>query len=137
MTEYYKPSLQTWFNPTPEQRAANRRFLFSFRGIADRQSYWCFSIAPGLIFFALAALFNLPTRMTGFGFTIATLLILWVSLAVAAKRCHDRGRSAWFLLVLLVPVVGPLWAMIELGFLPARQEGNAYLVGAPSTAKGV
>lgn len=124
MTEEYKPSLKSWFDPSPEEMTANRRLFYSFKGRVDRQTYWSFAMAPGLIFLTLAALFDLPTRMTGFGFTVFTLLIAWVAVAVGVKRCHDRGRSGWFLLVLLIPVVGAMWVLVELGFLPAKGDGN-------------
>ena len=37
----------------------------------------------------------------------------WILLSLAVKRCHDRDRSAWFLLVGLIPVIGWLWPVIE------------------------
>ncbi len=131
MTEQYKPSLKSWFDPSPEEMTANRRLFLSFKGRVGRQTYWSFAMAPGLIFLTLAALFDLPTRMTGFGFTVFTLLIAAVAVAVGVKRCHDRGRSGWFLLVLLIPVVGAMWVLVELGFLPAKGDGNPYTSERP------
>ena len=93
MTQEYKPSLKSWFNPSPQDMAANRRLFFSLEGRCGRQTYWSFAVAPALVFFTLAILFDLPTRMTGFGFTVSSLLIAWVAVAIGAKRCHDRGRS--------------------------------------------
>ena len=124
MSEEYKPSLKSWFNPSPEEMAANRRLFLSLKGRVGRQTYWSFAIAPGVIFLTLAVLFDLPTRMTGFGFMVTFLLIAWVAVAIGAKRCHDRGRSGWFLLAQLIPVVGAIWVLIELGFLPAKEDGN-------------
>ncbi len=126
MTQEYKPSLKSWFNPSPEEMAANRRLFLSFKGRVGRQTYWSFAVAPGLAFLTLAVLFDLPARMGGFGFTVFGLLIAWVALAIGAKRCHDRGRSAWFLLAQLIPVAGPIWVVVELGFLPAQEDGNPY-----------
>jgi uncharacterized membrane protein YhaH (DUF805 family) len=50
---------------------------------------------------------------------------LWMQVCLLAKRCHDRDRSAWFLLVLLVPIV-QLWPLIELIFFPGSRDLNHY-----------
>ena len=81
---------------------------------------------PSFAFLALTALFALPLRLGAFGFTVFGLLVCWVVLAVSVKRCHDRGRSGWFLLANLIPVVGSLWVLVELGFQPAAEAGNRY-----------
>ena len=44
------------------------------------------------------------------------LLSVWTLTCILAKRCHDRDRSAWFLLLGLIPVVN-MWVAIELFFL--------------------
>ena len=56
----------------------------------------------------------------------AAILILlggWVTLAIAAKRLHDRNRTAWVLLtsVLLVPIV---WLVFELWLVPGTVGAN-------------
>lgn len=62
--------------------------------------------------------------------TFATFLIgialLWPALAVAIKRWHDRGKSGWWTLILLVPIVGWIWGVIELGFLEGTNGPNEY-----------
>lgn len=54
------------------------------------------------------------------------VLQTWASLAIAVKRAHDRGRSGWFVLVGLIPIVGGLWLLVELGFLKGTDGDNAY-----------
>ncbi len=126
MAQEYRPTLKTWFSPTVEVRAANRRLFFSFRGRSGRQAYWRFAAGPALAFTALTALLDLPARRGAFGFTVFGLLPCWVVLAVSVKRCHDRGRSGWFMLANLIPLVGSLWVLVELGFLPAAAAGDRY-----------
>ena len=48
-----------------------------------------------------------------------TALLLFPAMALNAKRWHDRGRSGWWSLVLLVPLLGALYTLYELGVLPA------------------
>jgi uncharacterized membrane protein YhaH (DUF805 family) len=56
---------------------------------------------------------------------IASLVLLWPFLAVEIKRCHDRGRSGWFLLVGLIPLVN-LWVLVEVFFLRGTLGDNQY-----------
>lgn len=57
---------------------------------------------------------------------IVALLFLWPQYAIATKRWHDRGKSGWWSLIVLLPIIGGLWALIELGFLPGEEGVNAY-----------
>jgi len=57
---------------------------------------------------------------------VGSLLSLWVGLAVYVKRCHDRGKSGWWLLLMLVPFVGIIWWLVDLGILEGQQGPNKY-----------
>ena len=61
---------------------------------------------------------------------------LWTSLALNFKRIHDRGRSAWFLLIALIPLIGALWLLIELGFLRGTVGENRFGPEQPDIAGG-
>jgi len=39
---------------------------------------------------------------------------VWISLAAAVRRCHDRGLSGWMLLFVMPPVLGQLWLVLSL-----------------------
>ena len=64
----------------------------------------------------------------GFGIlsTIFGLVGIWFSLAVGAKRCHDRNRSGWFQAIVLIPIIGAIWLLIELGFLKGTEGENRF-----------
>ena len=49
-----------------------------------------------------------------------------MSLAVWAKRWHDRGKSGWWNLIALIPIIGPIWALVESGFLKGDCGSNRY-----------
>lgn len=53
------------------------------------------------------------------------LVMLYPTLAVNVKRCHDRGRSGWFVLVGIVPLLN-YWYLIEICFLPGTEGANQY-----------
>jgi uncharacterized membrane protein YhaH (DUF805 family) len=51
---------------------------------------------------------------------------LWISIVGGAKRCHDRDRSGWFQLIVLIPILGALWLLVELGFLRGTIGANRF-----------
>ena len=51
---------------------------------------------------------------------------IWISLATQAKRCHDRGFTAWWLLLQLIPIAGGIWALVSLGILEGQEGPNQY-----------
>jgi len=89
---------------------------FSFEGRISRSTYWLKYFLPWFGIYLVASIVDAVT-----GVPIVTLIValagIWVALAVGAKRCHDRDRSGWFQLIMLIPIVGGLWLLIELGFL--------------------
>lgn len=123
MNELQDISLHALFVNSPEQRAANRQALFSFQGRVGRSMYWWFGCLPLTVFLFLTSLFDLHLRMGMAGFTIIGIILLWINLAVTTKRCHDRGKSGWFMLLSLVPILG-LWVFVELGFLPGEKDST-------------
>ena len=84
------------------------------------------------VIFAVAAMIldnvlGLASKELGYGpiYGIYALVMILPSLAVAARRLHDIGKSGWFLLLGLIPVVGGL---ILLYFMvqPSKPESNEY-----------
>jgi hypothetical protein len=51
--------------------------------------------------------------------------VRWIA-ALAAKRLHDRDRSAWWLLFALIPIVGPLWLAITLALRAGTPGDNRF-----------
>jgi uncharacterized membrane protein YhaH (DUF805 family) len=57
---------------------------------------------------------------------LAAVAIAYMSLAVFAKRWHDRNKSGWWSLIILVPFIGSIWALVECGCLPGTEGPNRY-----------
>ena len=75
-----------------------------FNGRASRPEFWWFA----LFCFLVGAVFQvLRLEMIGM---LANLALLLPSLAVGARRLHDMGKSGWFQLVWLIPIIG--WAVM-------------------------
>ncbi len=51
---------------------------------------------------------------------------LWVLVAAAVKRCHDRDRSGWRVLNAPVPVIGQLWLLLDLALGEGTPGPNRY-----------
>ena len=57
---------------------------------------------------------------------IVLAIFIYPQFAIMTKRWHDRGKSGWWWLISFVPIIGGLWMMIELGFLPGEDGTNDY-----------
>jgi uncharacterized membrane protein YhaH (DUF805 family) len=57
---------------------------------------------------------------------LATLFLI----STWGRRLHDRGRSAWWLLIVAVPVLGALALIVDCALLGTREAGQRYGVGA-------
>lgn len=85
-----------------------------FGGRARRKEYWMFV----LVSFVLAGVLSIIDKILGWervsGEGVLTsiygLLVLIPGWAVQFRRLHDTDRSAWWLLLLLIPIVG--WLVI-------------------------
>ena len=91
-----------------------------FTGRARRTEYWMFTLVNFLISFLL----NLVLVGTFLGLSfyyIYSLAIFIPSLAVCVRRLHDVGRSGWWYLIGLIPVIG--WILLIVWFCTDSQPG--------------
>ncbi len=101
--------------------------LFKFDGRINRGKFWLgvaiLYVVPWLLFLIAGAV------NSSFLWVLVSLLmivLIWPGLAISIKRWHDRGKSGWWILIGLIPLVGPIWALIETGFLPGTPGPNQY-----------
>lgn len=108
-------------------------------GRAQRSEYWWWVLFV-IIGSILASL--LDGMLFGFGEASANILepifglaVFLPSLCVAGRRLHDRDMSAWWLLLMLIPVIGSL-ILLVLYALPGTPGANRFgpdpLGGGPS-----
>ena len=100
-----------------------------FSGRARRKEYWFFVLFSFLIIFALGFLEGaLGIASESDDSVLASLYVLAVIIpwfAVTVRRLHDTGRSGWWLLISLVPLIGPLINLVFM--IEDSDEGqNAY-----------
>ncbi|WP_257275654.1 DUF805 domain-containing protein [Endozoicomonas sp. SESOKO4] len=93
-----------------------------FNGRASRKAYWMYYlfyllfylVAGGLDAFGGAGLFSV----------LYCLAVLVPGIAVTARRLHDTGRSGWWQLIYLIPVIG--WIVMLVFLLQDSQPDNEY-----------
>lgn len=111
--------------------------LTSYQGRIRRLHFWLASIAVGVVYgiifsvisnmtMSAMAAGNAPNPIVSILGLILYVVLLYVALAIQAKRWHDRDKSAWYLLVNLIPIVGAIWVLVECGFLDGTQGPNKY-----------
>jgi len=104
--------------------------LISFDGRIRRKGYWLVGIAlgiPNLMLYVL--LIASVTNENAFGTIVAALLMIVVAIAglsLAVRRWHDLDKSGWWVLIAAVPIIGPLYSLIMLGFHTGDQGPNSY-----------
>jgi len=95
----------------------------NFSGRATRPEYWWFFLANLILSVVLGFL-----PFIGNVYSLATLL---PGIAVAMRRLHDTGRSGWWLLLVLIPIVGWIIVIVWLA-TPGNPGVNEH--GAPPAA---
>jgi uncharacterized membrane protein YhaH (DUF805 family) len=92
-----------------------------FQGRARRKEYWMFvlvSVIVSIVLNILESMLGMNSVLSG----LYSLAVLLPSLAVGVRRLHDTGRSGWWLLLSLIPLVG---AIILIVFMcQESQEGS-------------
>nr|WP_316652055.1 DUF805 domain-containing protein [uncultured Gellertiella sp.] len=83
----------------------------SFSGRATRSEYWWFALFSLLVQVAIGLFAD---RSTGLGLAggLIALGMFIPSLAVSSRRLHDIDKSGWWMLIVLVPILGGILLLI-------------------------
>ncbi|AVM74019.1 DUF805 domain-containing protein [Magnetospirillum gryphiswaldense] len=107
-----------------------KNLLLSLNGRIPRKTYWMFFLAIIVLNVVALTLDSLIAGDDIEAFPLFSLIIslamIWPSIAVSAKRWHDRDKSGWWMLITLIPLVGPIWALVENGFLAGTEGDNRF-----------
>lgn len=106
------------------------KYLFtSFEGRINRQPFWAgfviLLIANVVGHGLIGALFG-EGVFGGLLSLILAIVLAYCGFAVLIKRCHDRGKSGWWSLLSLIPLIGLIWVIIDLGILEGDKGANQY-----------
>lgn len=97
------------------------------RGRIDRATFWRHGVfgllGMALLLRALLEIARWPQEQVDLW---VSAVLTWPLLAISAKRWHDRDRSGWWVLVLLLPMVGVLWLLADNGFVRGTPGRNRF-----------
>ena len=88
-----------------------------FSGRARRKEYWIFSLINNIIIFFLYILQIVMIEST-LWLIFPIILFLYAmavflpGLAVNIRRLHDIGKSGWWYLIYLIPIIGAIWLTV-------------------------
>jgi uncharacterized membrane protein YhaH (DUF805 family) len=101
-----------------------------FSGRARRKEYWMFALFNILVAIGLMIVDGVTGTLsaaTGYGLLsgLYALAVLIPNLAVTVRRLHDTGRSGWWLLLILVPLIGAIVLLVFMVF-DSKDGANEY-----------
>jgi uncharacterized membrane protein YhaH (DUF805 family) len=97
--------------------------FLSMEGRIPRGLWWASRLVYLLILIPLRLFAGLSeSNIIAFIPTIAAIPLICVN----GKRFHDRNKSAWWVLIEFIPIIGGLWVLIECGFLAGTPRENRF-----------
>ncbi len=107
-----------------EGRIGRREFLLTQIGVFVSWYFATFLliIIGGAGYASQTGVRGIWEAIVNIGGCIAASHAIWISIAAAVKRCHDRGLSGFMLLFAMPPVIGQLWMVLSL--IAGRGEAN-------------
>ena len=102
---------------------------FVFSGRSRRKEYWLFALGVFIVSVALTIIEMMAgleiAPDVGLLSTIFSLIIFIPSLSVTVRRFHDIGRTGWWLLLMLIPILGWI-AVFVFTLLDSESGSNKY-----------
>ena len=94
-----------------------------FTGRSRRREYWMFALF-NFIFIMIAMILDNVIGSTfkiggrdlyyGYLYLLYALFVIIPGFSVLVRRLHDVGKSGWFFLIGLIPIIGSIWLLVLL-----------------------
>lgn len=94
-------------------------------GRAARKEYWMFCLVNFIISFGITILGAITHLNLGLLSFLYSLAIIIPSICVSIRRLHDTGRSGWWLLIGLIPLIGGIVLLIFM-IIDSQPGANQY-----------
>jgi uncharacterized membrane protein YhaH (DUF805 family) len=110
-------------------------FYFSTTGRVGLGTYWLLGVLPYFIFTVAARIladlilndwFLEESTLFLIALFLIQVFLFWCFIAMTIKRCHDRDKSGWFILINLIPIIGGIWFFIDTCFIPGTKGPNQF-----------
>jgi uncharacterized membrane protein YhaH (DUF805 family) len=103
-----------------------------FKGRASRPEYWWFFLSYAIVY-VVGLIIVSSVKGLAFLLWIVLLAYFLPLLAAAVRRLHDTGRSGWWYLIALIPLVG---FIILIVFLAGEGQPGSNEYGPPPGMAG-
>jgi uncharacterized membrane protein YhaH (DUF805 family) len=81
-----------------------------FSGRARRSEFWWYALFAAIVYL-VAGIIDAAIGNQVLGYLVALALLL-PSLAVTVRRLHDTGRSGWWILIGIIPLIGAIVLLV-------------------------
>ncbi len=97
---------------------------FLAHGRLSRGRFWLSTLILWCLFYGLWEGLRLPVQ--GLVVWLVNAPALWLMLALCVRRMHDRNYSGWWLMVVVVPVLGAAWLVWQLALRRGLEQANRW-----------
>lgn len=88
------------------------RNYINFTGRSNRPQFWYYQLSSFVIAIAIGIICAILGNDGGTISDIYSLFLLLPSLAIGIRRLRDSGLSPWWMLIILVPIIGTVYLII-------------------------
>ena len=101
--------------------------LLKFDGRIRRMGWWIAGIAVGFVSSFVDSVIDADNSIIiTLVFFVIAIIIWMIGLSLSVRRWHDLNKSGWWVLVMLIPILGWIYSIVMLGFMPGDQGSNNY-----------
>lgn len=93
----------------------------NFSGCATRAEYWYVTLFMLIAEAVLYCFGDFGQVLVGL-FCLANII---PGIAICIRRMHDIGKSGWWILICLIPIIGTIWYLV-LCVTPTKEFDNPY-----------
>ncbi|MCG7530490.1 DUF805 domain-containing protein [Psychrobium sp. MM17-31] len=112
-----------------------KQLLFSWQGRISRSVYWLLggiTLNGFIVLLRYAMAWRVPENnmayeiFSGVFFMAVAAILAWINIMISIKRFHDCNKTGWCVLALMIPIIGPLFGLIYLGFFKGTSGKNDF-----------
>jgi uncharacterized membrane protein YhaH (DUF805 family) len=101
--------------------------LLKFDGRIRRMGWWIAGIGVSIVSGVFNRIFDEDSNILVLLIVLVISIAIWlVSLSLSVRRWHDHNKSGWWVLINLIPILGWIYSLVMLGFMPGDQGHNNY-----------